>query len=485
MQAGVRTDIKVRLGAWSWDVNTGEEFRVGAGLSEPYPVTWCAVEYFETSGSILEMLLQSLSSETPHYGRTLIHHAILCQNERALEIVVKAGGDVECPIKAATRIERPIHLAARLGLPKVLQCLLAGRCDVNSQTESGETALMICARNKQEECLKILASAGADISLVNSTGQSASSIAESAGWSLWLHMAVSDALGSQKISRLTGAHRKISTPVPLNEANGSNDIKEPSTRCIDIHVCSESVEKLQDEHGCTTSSVLSETDCNGEAFRKIVPEDKIDDSLALKSLHHAAVQGDMDMLRAIIDRGSGLNILDPDGYTPLMLAAKEGHWNACELLISCGASCEIENERHETALTLARRDKMFENKAGVMFDELARKLVLEGGQVKKHTKCGKGAPHVKTLKMVEGTGVLRWGKSSKRNVVCKQAEVGPSSVFRWNRRRKLDAHEPGLFQVVTTRNKEVHFVCEGGDEMAQLWVRGIEIVTQGAIFRKK
>ncbi|CAL5365754.1 unnamed protein product [Camellia sinensis] len=39
-QASARTDIKVQLGAWSWDTVSGEEFRVGAGLAEPYPITW-------------------------------------------------------------------------------------------------------------------------------------------------------------------------------------------------------------------------------------------------------------------------------------------------------------------------------------------------------------------------------------------------------------------------------------------------------------
>ena len=111
--------------------------------------------------------------------------------------------------------------------------------------------------------------------------------------------------------------------------------------------------------------------------------------------------------------------------------------------------------------------------------------MLESSRVKKHTKCGKGSPHYKVLKMVGSAGVLRWGKSSKRNVICKGAEVGPSSKFRWNRRRKFDVEDPGMFHVITTKNKEVHFVCEGGVEMAELWVRGIKLVTREAILGKK
>ncbi|KAF5939876.1 hypothetical protein HYC85_021043 [Camellia sinensis] len=87
--------------------------------------------------------------------------------------------------------------------------------------------------------------------------------------------------------------------------------------------------------------------------------------------------------------------------------------------------------------------------------------------------------------MVRVSGFLSWGKSSKRNVICKGAEVGPSSTFWWNRRKKFDGGEPGVFRVVTTKNKEVHFVCDGGIEMAKLWVRGIELVTREAIFGKQ
>ena len=87
--------------------------------------------------------------------------------------------------------------------------------------------------------------------------------------------------------------------------------------------------------------------------------------------------------------------------------------------------------------------------------------------------------------MVGNVGILRWGKSNKRNVICKGVEVGPSDAFRWHRRRKFDADEPGMFHVVTTDNKVVHFVCDGGVEMAEFWVRGIKLVTQAAIFGRE
>lgn len=164
-----------------------------------------------------------------------------------------------------------------------------------------------------------------------------------------------------------------------------------------------------------------------------------------------------------------------------MLEAREGHGRTCEFLISCGAHWDIKNARAETALTLAKSNGRQNDTENVILNALARKLVLGGSPMRKHTKGGKGSVHSKIGQMVGCTGVLRSGNLSRRNVICREAEVGPSLCFQRNRQRKGDAIEPGIFRVNTTKNKEVHFMCEGGLEMAELWVRGTRLVTREAI----
>ena len=39
--------------------------------------------------------------------------------------------------------------------------------------------------------------------------------------------------------------------------------------------------------------------------------------------------------------------------------------------------------------------------------------------------------------------------------------------------------------MLTSKSREVHFVCDGGLEVAELWVRGIKLVTKEAIFHKQ
>ncbi|KAF8378122.1 hypothetical protein HHK36_029459 [Tetracentron sinense] len=515
LQAGVEMDTTVRLGAWSWDAASGEEFRVGAGLAEPYDVTWCAVEYFEASGAILRMFLQHFSPNTPHYGRTLIHHAILCGNLGAVDMLLKCGANVELPVRMSQKFSFcPIHMAARLGLARILQRLMDAGCNLDSQMESGETALMICTRYKQQECFRVLASAGADFGLVNSSGQSASSIAGSNRWTLSFQQTVLDVTRAGKVVRSSDI--SIFSPLMFVARTGNIEalaklIEQPEIDLDDqdingfsavmvaameghveafrLLVFAGADVKLCNKSG-ETAITLSELNQNLNLFEKVMLEFALEKGNhgagGFYALHCAARRGDLDAVCLLTGRGYDVNVPNGDGYTPLMLAAREGNGCMCELLISCGARCSIENGRHETALSLARKNGVAGNDAErVILNELARRLVLSGAHVQKHTKGGKGTPHGKLITMVGTAGVLQWGKSSRRNVICREAELGPSSTFWRNRQRKGDANEPGLFRVVTTKNKEFHFACQGGTEMAELWVRGIKLVTKDAIFGKK
>ncbi|EHA8587864.1 ankyrin repeat domain-containing protein 17 [Cocos nucifera] len=509
LQAGVRKDTMVRLGAWSWDTATGEEFRVGAGLAEPYSVAWCAVEYFESTGTILRLLLHHSSPpNTLHFGRTLLHHAILCANPRAVQTLLACGADCELPVKTSRKNEfRSIHMASRLGQPSILQILIHEGCDLDSRTESGETPLMLCARYKHDDCLKVLASAGADLGLVNSSGASAASVAAANRWSIGFRRAVLDVIRSGKVLRssdpsvfsplifaarfgdIEALEVLLMQPVvniDEQDENGFSPVmvaaKEGNVDAFRFLVFAGADVKLRNRAG-ETAVMLSQSNGNSDLFEQVMLEFALEKGNAggFHALHYAARRGDLAAVRLLTSRGCDVDMRDGDGYTPLMLAAREGHGEVCELLIASGARCNIKTERGETALSLARMNVKFGNEAeDVILDELARVLVLEGRCLMKHTKGGKGSPHRKVLRMVGAAGVLRWGKSSCRNVVCREAEVGGSLAFRRNRKAKRDAFEPGLFRVVTTKEREVHFVCEGGKEVAELWVRGIGLVTKAA-----
>ncbi|WJX17649.1 hypothetical protein P8452_07538 [Trifolium repens] len=472
LQNGTTTDFEVQLGAWSWDISTGEELRVGAGLGEPYGITWCAIEYFEKSGAILRLLLQHVSSNGCHHGRTILHHAILCGNVEAVRILLECGANVESIVKTTSKTEfRPIHMASRLGLPAIIQCLIDFGCDLNSLTDSG---------------------------------QSASSIAESYKWPHGFQQAVLDVIRKGKIPKSSNTSTfsplifvsKVGDTEALKTVIESGefdlDYQDDSGFSAVMHTAvkghAESFRllvyagadvKLCNKYG-ETAIMLSKLNRNCDLFEKVMLEFALEkgnqNTGGFYALHCAARRGDLHSVTLLTRNGFDVNVPDGEDYTPLMLAAREGHASVCKVLISYGAHFNAKNTRGETALLLARKFSGGKNDAeGVILDELARKLVLDGSYVQKHTKCGKGKPHVKQLRMLGSSGVLCWGLSSRRSVLCRDAVLGPSSTLRRNRYNRGDAEEPGMFRVLTNKNREVHFVCEGGLEAAELWVRGIKL----------
>ncbi|XP_076957847.1 uncharacterized protein LOC143633415 [Bidens hawaiensis] len=508
LQAGANVNMKVQLGAWSWDTASSDEFRVGAGLAEPYPITWCAVEYFEATGSILQMLLQHIPLATCHNTRTLLHHAVLCNNSRALKTLLKCGFDIEHPIKTTQNDEtRPLHMAARLGFPSVLQLLIDSGCYINSRTKkTGETGLMISAKFKHEECLRVLTKAGADLGLTSLTSQTTESIAKSTRWSNGFQKTMLDIIRSGLIP--ISSNTTIFSPLIFVAHSGDKQALKTLINRDDINLDEQDnngfsavmvttmrgdIEgfrllvyagcdvKLTNKAGETAIS-LSKKNINSDMFEKVMIEFTLEkgnqNARGFYPLHYAARHGDTNAVKLLTGRGYDVNIPDEDGYMPLMLAARENNAKMCVLLISCGSVCGFTNIKGETALSLARKHSS--NVAErVILDELSRVMVLSGGNVLKHTKGGRGGSHVKELKMTS-EGVLRWGDSRKRNVICQEAEVGPSAAFVKCRGKKGDGDMAGIFRVVTMK-KEVHFVCDGGLEMAELWVRGIKLVTREAL----
>jgi len=465
------------------------------------------------------MLLYQLSPNSFHIGRTLLHHTIMCNNERALNILLSNGVDTELVVQTTEETNvHPIHMAARLGSCNILRCLVNGKCNLDSQTKFGDTALMICTRNKNEKCLRVLVSSGADLGIVNSSGHCATSIASFNQWTQVYQKVILDIIRSGKAVKSSNASRfsallfvtrandiealkKLieNRNINLDEQNG-NGLSAVMIAAAEGHVeafkvllhAGADVINLKNKYGLTALNLidLNQNGENKENFHKVMFEYafkkgclNISTLTEANPLHRAACYGDISIVEKLLKEGYyDVNGFDGNGYTPLMLAARESNGEMCEILISYGAKCDVKNERNETALLLARENNKGKDAERVILDELARRVVLCGACVKKHTKCGKGLPHKKQLAMIGAAGILRWGKSNKRNVVCKEAEVGPSERFRWNRRKKFDVDELGMFYVVTAKNKEVHFVCEGGVEMAELWVRGIRLVTREAIF---
>lgn len=420
---------------------------------------------------------------------------------------MEAGADVEFPIKTEKGHKScPIHLAARVGCLKVLKQLILYGCDLNSRTESGETALMITAKFDQPDCFLELMVSGADLGLVNHNGDDAVQLARRSSFSSSLSKLISQAIlmgenvFSSRLEVFSSLHfaaavgdtkilKKLvlgNSMEDMNKHDGSGltpllvSAKAGHTEVFRLLVEFGADISMRSREGQSVMSLVKDHACAGvkTRFEEILLESVLSQTLKghkeFQALHFAAHAGNLNAIIRLLKLGYEINYLDENKFSPLMTAAKEGNADACRLLLQNGA------ERAETALSLAKRSNKCKAAEEVIFNHMAQAHVLLGEELYKHTREGRGRPHLKAVQMLK-SGLLCWGKSSRRNVICKEAVAGASTGFLKNRRNK-DASvtkEGTIFRVLTETGREVHFEAASRGNMA-LWVHGINLISKAA-----
>lgn len=71
------------------------------------------------------------------------------------------------------------------------------------------------------------------------------------------------------------------------------------------------------------------------------------------TLHTAAANGNLELIREKLADGAHINALDRDGFSPLMRAVLAGHLEIMDLLLTSGADVNQPGEDGNTALYLA------------------------------------------------------------------------------------------------------------------------------------
>jgi ankyrin repeat protein len=86
------------------------------------------------------------------------------------------------------------------------------------------------------------------------------------------------------------------------------------------------------------------------------------------ALHKACLDGNVDIVRMLLEKGSPLDGRDDQGFTPLLAAASQRHFEIVKMLLELGANPSLSNEsqssllhyliRTEPPLTFAQRDML-------------------------------------------------------------------------------------------------------------------------------
>jgi len=93
-----------------------------------------------------------------------MYQAIENNNERAIQILINAGFDVNQPDEFGNT---PLHWAVKNNNERAVQILIDADADVNQPDEDGNTPLHWAVKNNNERAMQILIDAGADVNQAN------------------------------------------------------------------------------------------------------------------------------------------------------------------------------------------------------------------------------------------------------------------------------------------------------------------------------
>ena len=207
----------------------------------------------------------------------------------------------------------PLIVAIKEGHEDVALELLSTGADIHVKDEDGRTALHWACKKGLEEVVETLISIGSQVDEQDMFGLTPVMLAaDSSKTELSLHLVRAGA----SCEGLSEDHMKFLFCCACHEAQ--SDLTAVRTLL---------------EEGCTVG-ILSKEE-QEELFL------------------HACCKGDMIVVEHLIGHGCSVSCLSFDGYTPLMLAAQEGHEEVVQKLILAGANLGMQDEQGNTALHYA------------------------------------------------------------------------------------------------------------------------------------
>jgi ankyrin repeat protein len=266
-------------------------------------------------------------------GMSALHWAAERGDAPMIEVLVRAGAEVQ----SATRIGEytPLHLAARNGHPAAVQALIAAGADVMRVTNpSGSSPLHLGALSGSRGVIEALIAAGADPN------------ATEAEW-------------SQTPLIFAAAWNRVDAIHALVEGGADPDIAAES---MDLTVMgrldSEADRRRQavldaftneGEWDPTSAQLQAAVQAGRAAYEAEAPAERrrssrfqrqvrIANKGGLTPLLHAARQGHLESMTALLDQGGDIDLPGGgDGTTPLLIAAINGQFDAAALLLERGA----------------------------------------------------------------------------------------------------------------------------------------------------
>ena len=272
-------------------------------------------------------------------GMTALHWAAERGDAPMIEILLYAGAETQ----SATRIGEytPLHVAARNGHLEATRALLEGGADVHAITDpSGSTPLHLAAVSGNGDVIRALIEAGADPN------------AREGEW-------------EQTPLIFAASWNRVDAIAALVEGGADPDLAAKSMNLtamgrLDAQANQRRTEVLnaftnEGEWEPTSAQVQAAVRAGRAAYEKEPPPERrrrresrfrrpvrITAKGGLTPLLHAARQGHVESIAALLDRGADIDqVGGGDGTSPLLIATINGQFDAAMLLLERGADPNI------------------------------------------------------------------------------------------------------------------------------------------------
>lgn len=292
---------------------------------------------------------------TNNNGRTALHEACYHSHENLAILLVHSGSDprvrdssgrvaLDC-IPASQEAFRSkllensdgnVFFAAKKGDLALIQKNIYNNCDVNAKNpSSGETSLMMAIESGNLDCVQLLVDNRAHIN----------GVADAKGLSVLSHAVMS---GNIDIVRLLLEH---GGDLSQRDGNGSYPLslacKAANNAMATLLIESGADPMTVDVNGFSMLMYAAQND--DWPLQDLLLQRGADVSLVAKgtsALHFACSGTHCEAVRIMTEKGADIDAINRDGYTPLMLAAKNSRADFIQILIEHRANANIQDRNY-------------------------------------------------------------------------------------------------------------------------------------------
>ena len=132
-------------------------------------------------------------------------------------------------------------------------------------------------------------------------------------------------------------------------------LREGSARVVDILLAQPSIALELNAPNGNTALMMASFKHNVAVVKALLAKGAIVNRPGWTALHFAAASGDDVITKILLDHFAYIDAEAPAKFTPLMIAAREGHESTVALLLEEGADASLKNSEALTAAQVAQR----------------------------------------------------------------------------------------------------------------------------------